>query len=400
MTSSTPAVSRNAGPFIHGPEIDVAAAALHAGQYGHGEATERFERELARFLGVADVVAVSSGTAALGIALLTAGVGPGDEVIVPSQTFCATIQAIIACGATPHFVEHDPGTLCVDARVVLEAMTPATRAVVPVLYGGRAVDLRTIHDDLERRGITIVEDAAHAFGSYLGPRRVGATDALTCFSFGPIKNLTCIEGGAVIPRDERDATVARRLRTLGITTSQAERMRATSYIVDRVGVRGTMSCVHAAVGRVQLQHFGLVEERRKRLWRAYAAALHALEDVAAVDVDVDHTVPFNCVVRVPARDAVHRILAAQRIGVGVHYPPNHIQPAFARWYRPLPITEQVGREILSLPFHPHMTTDDVNQVVDALGDAVARARHAAPWGRHDGRPNSAAAAGRRSRQSA
>ncbi len=158
------------------------AAAVQAGQYGHNTETEYFEAELAAFLGVPDVVTVNSGTAALHLSLLLAGIGPDDEVVVPSQTFCATIR---------------------------KALTPRTRAVLPVLYGGRAVDLRDVHDELTDRGITVIEDAAHAFGSRLGSELVGSTGAaLTCFSFGPIKNLTCIEGGALIPRHPTEAARA------------------------------------------------------------------------------------------------------------------------------------------------------------------------------------------------
>jgi dTDP-4-amino-4,6-dideoxygalactose transaminase len=373
MASSTipQSVSINARPYLLGPEYAAAAEALAAGQYGHGPLTERFEADVARFLGVPDVVAVSSGTAALQIALMLAEIGPGDEVVVPSQTFCASVQAIVAAGAAPRFAEINPDTMCVDAHTVLEALTPATRAVMPVLYSGRAVDLSDIQDLLDERGIVVIEDAAQAFGSYLGDKRVGsARSAVVCFSFGPIKQLTCIEGGAIVPRDSSEAATARRLRTLGIIQSQAERIRSTSYLVEGHGLRATMSSVHAAVGSVQLERFDVIEARRKSLWRAYAAALTDAGGVALVDVDVDRSVPFNCVVRIPRRDTIHRILRDQGIGVGVHYPPNHLQPAFVRWFRSLPVTEATGREILSLPFHPGMDADDVPVVVDVLRHAL------------------------------
>ncbi|MFE2105137.1 DegT/DnrJ/EryC1/StrS family aminotransferase [Kitasatospora sp. NPDC059463] len=168
---------------------------LAAGQYGHTEVTEAFERKVAAFLGVPDAVAVTSGTAAMHTALLAAGIGAGHEVVVPSLTFCATIQAILACGAAPRFIEVAPHTLCVEPDAVAEAITPATRAVMPVLFGGRAIDLSGIRSALDRQGIAVIEDAAHAFGSYSGPARVGGTGDLTCFSFGPVKNLTCGQGG-------------------------------------------------------------------------------------------------------------------------------------------------------------------------------------------------------------
>ncbi|WP_329406669.1 DegT/DnrJ/EryC1/StrS family aminotransferase [Nocardia vinacea] len=373
MTTFDPRfVGRNAKPYLHGPEYAAVAEALRIGQWGHNTETDAFEAELAAFLGVPDVVAVSSCTAALHLALLLTGVGPGHEVIVPSQTFCATIQAILMSGAEPHFIDIDADTLCVDSATISGAINPRTRAVLPVFYGGRAVDLTAIQDNLDRREIAVIEDAAHAFGSRLGPVRVGATGALTCFSFGPIKSLTCGEGGALIPRNTDEADRARTLRLLGVSQSQAARIRTTSYDVDTAGWRYHLSAVHAAIGRVQLAHFDTIEIARRNLWRAYARELARLDRVTLVDIDVERTVPFNCVVRVlTGRDRVFEILRDRGIGVGVHYPPNHLQPAFARWSRPLPVTETTARQIMSLPFHPAMTEQDVTHVVSMLALALA-----------------------------
>ncbi|GAA1500781.1 DegT/DnrJ/EryC1/StrS family aminotransferase [Kitasatospora kazusensis] len=370
-SANSPAgASTNATPFLHGTEFEALAEALRAGQYGHGVLTETFEHEVAEFLGVPDMVAVASGTAALQIGLMLAGIGPGDEVIVPSQTFCATVQSIVAVGASPRFIEVSPASLCVEPEDVLAAVTPATRAVMPVLYGGRAVDLTAVQDVLDDRGITVVEDAAQAFGSYFGTRLVGSTGALTCFSFGPIKNLTCGEGGGLVPRNPEEAAAARRIRLLGIDQSQADRIRSTSYQVASFGLRAPMSSLHAAIGSAQLARFPEVEARRKDLWRTYAADLAELDGVALIDVDIDRTVPFNCVVRIPDRDLTFETLRDQSIGVGVHYPPNHLQLAFSRWHRKLPVTESLARQVMSLPFHPAMTTTDVHHVTTALARAL------------------------------
>ncbi|WP_410595486.1 DegT/DnrJ/EryC1/StrS family aminotransferase [Amycolatopsis sp. lyj-23] len=363
----------NARPFLHGPELAAIGRALQAGQYGHGPETDAFELELAAYLGVDDVVTVATGTAALHLALLAADVGPADEVIVPSLTFCACIQAILATGARPRFVEVDPRTLCVTAEHIRAALTSATRAVMPVLYGGRAVDLSPIRDQLADREIAVVEDAAHAFGSVNGDRFVGATDDLTCFSFDAIKALTCGDGGAIVPRDPAEAGRLRRARLLGMTAVWEERVRTVSYQVSVPGFRYHLSTLHAAIGRVQLTNFDKVAARRKHLWRRYAAATIDIPDVVVVDLDVANTVPFNCVVRIAARvrDAVHARLHAAGIQAGVHYPPNHLQPGFARWSCALPATEAVAAEILSLPFHPDLTEDDVALVTAELTAAVA-----------------------------
>ncbi|MDQ1042034.1 DegT/DnrJ/EryC1/StrS aminotransferase family protein [Streptomyces sp. V4I2] len=371
--SSRPDARRNASPYLYGEEAEAVARVLESGQYGHGAVTEEFERRVADFLGIPDAVAVASGTAALHLALIVAGVGPGDEVIVPSMTFCATVQAILAVGATPRFVDIELGTLCVNDQLVMEAVSDATAAVMPVLFGGRAVDLAAVQGELDERGVAVIEDAAHAFGSRNGPRRVGAGRALTCFSFGPIKNLTCGQGGMVIPRTPEEADAIRRLRLLGVAQSQAERANTTTYRVESFGLRYQLSDLNAAVGLAQLAHFGATERARRDLWRTYRSALSSLEGVTSVDVDPDRSVPHLCQVRVKNRDAVFARLRSQGVGVGVHYPPNHSQPAFAAWKRTLPATEQAGQEILSLPFHQHLTEQHIEHVVSALGQFLKSA---------------------------
>jgi perosamine synthetase len=372
-TTVKPGAGRNASPYLYGDEATAVARILAAGQYGHTDVTEEFERRIAAFLGVPDAVAVMSGTAALHTALLAADVGPGHEVIVPSMTFCATVQAILAVGATPRFVDVDPGTLCVTGQLVMDAVTEHTAAVMPVLFGGRAVDLSHIRKELTARHIAIVEDAAHAFGSRNGASRVGATSDLTCFSFGPIKNLTCGQGGAVIPRTREEADTIRRIRLLGVVQSQAERANTTSYRVEGFGLRYQMSGINAAIGLAQLPHMADIEHSRRTLWQSYQRALAGLDGVTLIDVDPDRSVPHLCQVRVPHRDQVFVQLRAQGIGVGVHYPPNHQQPAFAAWRRPLPATEQAGQEILTLPFHQHLTDSDIDQVTTALGQVLKTA---------------------------
>jgi dTDP-4-amino-4,6-dideoxygalactose transaminase len=363
--------SRNAGPILYGPEIDAVAAALRAGHYGHGPLTERFEHDLAEYLGVPDIVAVATGTVALQLALLVAGVGPGDEVIVPSLTFCSSVQAIVATGAHPVFIEVEKGSLCVRTDEILAALTPATKAVLPVLYCGRAVDLTDIQPHLDERGIAVIEDAAQAFGSDLRGQLVGSNpQILTCFSFGPMKNLTCGEGGAIVPRTPEQAATLRRMRTVGIAQTLAQRSASTTYDVIGFGVRAHLSSLFAAIGSAQLAHFGQACTIRRQLWRRYAADLADLPNVELTDVDIDHTIPFNCVVQVPDRDRVFHQMRAAGIGVGVHYPPNHLQPAFAAWTTTLPGTERIGSRVLSLPFHPSLSPADIDRAVAVLHDAV------------------------------
>jgi dTDP-4-amino-4,6-dideoxygalactose transaminase len=364
---------RGARPYLHGTESDAIAEVVASGHYGHGPESEAFEKELAAYLGVPDVVTVASGTVALQIALIAAGIGPGEEVVVPSLTFCASVQAIRAAGAVPRFAEVDPCTLCVTPESIEEALTADTRAVMPVLYGGRAVDLAPLRAELADRGIRVVEDAAHAFGSrhhgtgeFVGAR----SDVITCFSFDPIKNLTCGDGGALVPSTPKEAEAARELRGLGIKQTYRERANATGYPVTGFGLRAHLPALNAAFGRAQLHSFGEVAGRRRALWTAYAAALAGVPDVEVLRQDVDTTVPFNFVVMVSGRDRVFQALRERGIGVGVAYPPNHLQPAFSRWHRDLPVTEALAGRILSLPFHPAMTDTDASYVTAALADTV------------------------------
>lgn len=373
MTITTQAGSSyNAAPFLYGEEEAAMCEALRSGYYNHSAVTDQFEAGVARFLDVEDTVAVASGTAALQVALLAARIGPGHEVVVPSFTFCATVQAILATGASPRFAEINPSTLCTGSAEVLEAVTPSTRAVMPVLYGGRAVDLTEARPVLAERGITVVEDAAHAFGSCDGTRRVGATgQATTCFSFGPIKNLTCGQGGMIVPRGAAEAGACRRLRSLGIAAPAAARGNLTTYSVDSIGLRAQMPSLNAAIGLAQLAHFAQTENTRKTLWRAYTAALDGIDGIVLVDADIDRTVPHLCAVRVlDGRDRVFRRMRESGIGVGAHYPPNHLQPAFERWGRTLPVTEQVGKQIMTLPFHQYLTQADIDRVTSELRNAV------------------------------
>ncbi|MEU4587740.1 DegT/DnrJ/EryC1/StrS family aminotransferase [Kitasatospora aureofaciens] len=256
---------------------------------------------------------------------------------------------------------------------MLEAFTPSTRAVMPVLYGGRAVDLAPIRGHLAGRGIQIVEDAAHAFGSrYPDGTMVGADPAvLTCFSHDPIKNLTTGQGGTIVPRTREEADTLRSLRLFGIVQSKDARARLTSYEVQGPGMRFDMSQLNAAIGLAQLERFPQTAAVRQHLWCTYQAELAGLDGIRLVDVDVAKTVPFNCVVLLKRhRDDVFRHLREHGIGVAVHYPPNHSQVAFSAWRRDLPVTEQVAGRILGLPSHPAMTHDSVRYTVAALADAI------------------------------
>jgi perosamine synthetase len=359
-------------PCLGQEELDAVKKVFDSRWLGMGSTVKEFEDALRKHLGAKHVVAVNSGTSALHIALDALGIGEGDEVIVPSLTFAASVQAIIACGARPAFCDVKGHTLTIDVADVSRRMTPKTRAIMPVHYGGLACDMDELFEIAARHRVKIVEDAAHAFGSSYKGRLVGALGDVTCFSFDPIKNITCGEGGAVITDDDHVAQRLIQKRILGIdndTWSRYRNERNWFYEVVTPGYRYHMSNINAAIGLAQLDKFDLFRRRKREIVRWYDRAFGDLTGLQLLVHNLDETFPFFYIVRVKdgQRDALMEHLKKNGIGCGVHYIPNHIQPLFSQYRTPLPITEQVSEEILTLPLFYEMTDEDVEAVIEAVG---------------------------------
>jgi dTDP-4-amino-4,6-dideoxygalactose transaminase len=373
----------SARPDLGEADIEAVAEVLRSGWLGYGPKARAFESAVAELVGAEHVVGVNSGTAALHVAVEALGIGAGDEVILPSLTFCACPQAILNAGATPVFAEVDPATVCIDLDDVEQRITPRTRAIMPVHYSGQPVDMDRLLGLARERDILVIEDAAHAFGSTYRGRPIGSLSDATCFSFDPIKTITCGEGGAVAFRSEEAARRARMLRGLGIEAeayARSQSQRFHGQLVVGRGFRYHLSDINAAIGLQQLQRFEELRDRRRSIWARYGAALADLEGVALLAVDLKEALPFHFVIRVlgGARDEVLERLRADGIGAGVHYPPNHLQPAFAALVRgPLPVTETVAGEILTLPLFPALTDGDVERVIDSFTATVRSVRAAA-----------------------
>ncbi|HEX8915114.1 MAG TPA: DegT/DnrJ/EryC1/StrS family aminotransferase [Humisphaera sp.] len=359
-------------PYRADAAADAVTAVLAGGWLGAGPTADAFERRLRAAVGARHVLAVASGTAALHLALAALDLRPGDEVLVPSMTFAATVQAVVLAGGTPVFCEVRPDTLNLDPADAAARVTPRTRVVLPVHYGGVPCDMAALHALAARHRLRVVEDAAHAFGSTCGGRPVGALGDVTCFSFDPIKNITCGEGGAVATDDDAVAAAVARLRRLGIEPAATGPAApggppAPGYVVSSVGYRYHLGDVHAAIGLDQLDRAGEIRARKRAVVAAYDDAFADVGWLRPYARPAD-CFPFNYVVRVPAdaRAALMRHLAGRGVGSGVHYPPNHLQPAFARFRVPLPVTEQLAGEILTLPLHAGLTEAEVGTVVDAV----------------------------------
>ncbi|PAW67673.1 MAG: aminotransferase DegT [Opitutia bacterium Tous-C1TDCM] len=371
-------------PTIDDATIAGVAEVLRSGWITSGPKVKEFEAQLAAACGGRPVRAFNSGTCTMEIALRIAGIGPGHEVITTPLSWVATSNVVLAVGARPVFVDIDPVTRNLDLDRVEAAITPATRALLPVDLAGLPVDRDRLYAIARRHGLRVVEDAAQAFGSNWRGRRIGTEGDFVSFSFHPNKNITTIEGGALVLNDEREAKLAEQYRLQGVVRSGTDGME-----VEVVGGKFNLTDVAARVGLGQLPHLETFNARRRELARAYFAALAAPE-VAALGLGLppaDFTQTnwhmFQVVLpeeRLTVRRAdVMAQLQAAGIGSGVHYPPIHLFAVYRRlgWKEgDCPVAEKTGRNILTLPLFPAMTEADVARVVATLADILRR--HAKP----------------------
>jgi len=317
------------------------------------------------------VVAVNSGTAALHIGLDILDLKPQDEVLVPTLTFVATAQAVVMAGAVPVFCDVDAKTFNLDVNDAASRITPRTKAIIPVHYGGTACDMDAVHRLAAQARLKVIEDAAHAFGSTYKGQKIGTLSDLTCFSFDPIKNITCGEGGAVVTNDRDLADKAASRRVLGITRDAWSRLgkaQPWSYDVAGPGFRYHMSNINAAIGLEQLNRFDAFRERRQAIARRYDEAFAGIPGLRRREQHLPETCPFSYVVRVVdgRRNALMGYLQDGGIMTGIHYIPNHLHRAFAHRRTSLPTAERLGREILTLPLFYEMTDEQVELVVAAV----------------------------------
>ncbi len=351
------------------PEIDAAVTrVLAGGWYILGQEVRAFEEEFAAYLGhgdavgVGQAVGVASGTDAVMLALRACGVGPGDEVITVSHTAVATVAAIELCGAVPRFVDIDPVTFTLDPTLLEAAITPRTKAVVPVhLYGGPA-DMDAILSIARQHGLLVIEDCAQAHGARYRGRMVGTMGDAAAFSFYPTKNLGAIGDGGAVATDRPD--VAERLRLL---RQYGWRER---YISDIPGHNSRLDELQAAILRVRLGHLDEENDTRRRLAAIYDEALRDLPLERPRPRPDDHHVYHLYAVRAGQRDALQAHLTERGIGTAVHYPaPVHLQPAYHRLgYGPgsLPVTESAARSVLSLPMFPNLSPESAVAVAAAI----------------------------------
>lgn len=360
-----------ARPSLGSEELKLVGEIMESGWLGQGSAVTAFEEGVKAVTGARHVVAVNSGTTALTLALEASGIGSGDTVLVPSLTFCATIQAITATGATPLFCEVNPATLNIDTAVAASRILPSTKAIIPVHFCGQPADMDGIIALAHKHSLTVTEDAAHAFGSSLGEVMVGGHPETTCcFSFDPIKNITCGEGGAITTADTALAARLRRMRMLGIDRDSWHRQKnnlSWYYEVTEQGYRSHMSNLNAAIGVAQLEKMERFRKTRIDAVERYNAAFDPIEGIEIVLRDLSHTFPFAYVLLVTnnRRNDLIKHLASQGVDSGINYIPNHLQPAWNNGLS-LPVTEKLYGEIITLPLYSDITEEETEKVIEAV----------------------------------
>ena len=342
------------------PEIE---KVLSSAAYILGPAVSQFEENFARYVGTRYCIGCGSGTDALHLALIAAGVEPGDEVITVSYTFVATAWAISYCGAKPVFVDIDPHTYTMDPKKVEAAITPKTKAVLPVHLYGHTCDMDEIIDICKRHKLALVEDAAQAHGSTYKGKNAGTFGVSSCFSFYPGKNLGAFgEAGGVCTNDSAMADHLRRLRN----HSQGQR-----YYYDELGFNYRMDGLQGAVLDVKLRHLPKWTEQRHQVAKNYKLSMAGLPGQVLPEIKQWCTSNWYLfVIQHPRRDELQKHLASRGVESALHYPlPVHLQKAYAHLgYKPgdLPVSETVAKRCLTLPMFPEMTDEQIDQVTDAV----------------------------------
>jgi len=352
--------------------IDAVTRVCDSQRFIMGPEVEGMERELAAYLGVAHAIGVSSGTDALLLAMMALGIGPGDEVVTSTYSFFATAGCVARLGARPVFADIDPVTFNIDPAATAAALSPRTRAIIPVHLYGQSADLDPLLDLANRAGVPLIEDAAQAVGATYKGRMVGGFGRVGCFSFFPSKNLGAFgDGGLVTTSDDALAASLRRLRVHG-----ADRQ----YYHDVIGGNFRLDALQAAVLRVKLPRLADWTEARRRnaarYDRLFADAGLAGRITLPVTAPDRYHIFNQYVVRVPDRDAVKAHLEARRVGCAIYYPvPFHEQACFAYLgYRAgqFPHAEKAARETLALPIYGELTAEQQQYVVSVVAEALER----------------------------
>jgi dTDP-4-amino-4,6-dideoxygalactose transaminase len=371
-------------PFMDEAEAEAAAQAIRSGWIVQGPLVQAFEKAVAARLGVAHAVAVTNCTSALHLALVCSGVGPGDEVIVPSFSFIASANAVLHAGATPVFVDIDPRTYNIDPALLEAAITPRTKAILPVDQIGLAADLDAVLAIAAKYNLKVVEDAAPAMGATYKGRPVGSVSPITCFSFHPRKSISTGEGGIIATNSDQVAEQARVLRAHGASVSDLVRHNSTKVVIEEyaeLGYNYRMTDIQAAVGIEQLKKLDYILARRQEMAKRYDSLLASVEGITtpfvpdyAVHTYQSYAIRLDPEVVAPREIVMERMLAqgvATRRGVmAIHEEPLYKEKRQVQVS--LPVTEQATRQTLLLPLYTTFSEVEQDYVVENLKTALVK----------------------------
>lgn len=357
---------RLAKPDVGEEEIEAIGRVLRGHILTNGPETEAFEQEFADYHEAGHGVALANGTVALTAMYAALGIGPGDEVIVPSLTFVSSATSVLLVGARPVFAEVDPEMFNLDPADVIRKVTARTKAILAVHYGGQPADLSELRAIADSSGIPLLEDAAEAHGARYQGRSVGAIGLAGMFSFTPTKNITTGEGGMIVTDDAALAEKLRLLRNHGQTAL---------YQHDLLGNNWRMTEMQAAMGRVQLRKLGAILSRKREVAASLDRGLTKIPGVRppVVGEQREHvymlyTVRFDGGLR--ARNEVAKLSGERGIETRVYFPPAHRQPIFSGHRAELPVTDDIAGRILSLPVHSKLTAEEVDRIVATVAEAL------------------------------
>ncbi len=348
------------------PEIDAAVMeVIESGKFINGPAVQAFKHDVETYLGSGHVISCASGTDALQLALMGIGIQPGDEIITTPLTFVATSEAIVVLGAKPVFVDIDEKSYNINPDLVEAAITEKTKAIIPVHLYGQAADMDPLMDIARRHNLTVIEDAAQAFGGTYKGRKICAIGDLACVSFYPGKNLGAYgDGGMVVARDE---AMAHKIQMIADHGSQVR------YLHEEIGVNSRLDSIQAAVLRCKLPHLDAGNARRREIAKMYDERLPGDKLIKPTVMDYGEHIFHQYTLRTPHRDAIQTYLKERNIPTAIHYPrPLHLQPAFKKVLPysegQFPLAEKVASEVFSVPMHPHLMEEEVDAICTAITD--------------------------------